>query len=98
MFITVDSFFSVSLLCCKLFRRLKDALHSVIKERDCLIDKLKYHIKEAEDLQKLAKLLTEENTSLALDKVCLNQRTANTSSPWTEAIHLHKDILNHFQL
>lgn len=78
MFITVDSFFSVSLLCCKLFRRLKDALHSVIKERDCLIDKLKYHIKEAEDLQKLAKLLTEENTSLALDKVCLNQRTANT--------------------
>uniref|UniRef100_A0A3Q4GHK6 Basal body orientation factor 1b n=1 Tax=Neolamprologus brichardi TaxID=32507 RepID=A0A3Q4GHK6_NEOBR len=61
----------VSLLCCKLFRRLKDALHSVIKERDCLIDKLKYHIKEAEDLQKLAKLLTEENTSLALDKSML---------------------------
>uniref|UniRef100_A0A3P9D079 Basal body orientation factor 1b n=1 Tax=Maylandia zebra TaxID=106582 RepID=A0A3P9D079_9CICH len=71
VFITVDSFFSVSLLCCKLFRRLKDALHSVIKERDCLIDKLKYHIKEAEDLQKLAKLLTEENTSLALDKSML---------------------------
>ncbi|XP_063353764.1 basal body-orientation factor 1 [Pelmatolapia mariae] len=51
--------------------RLKDALHSVIKERDCLSDKLKYHIKEAEDLQKLAKLLTEENTSLALDKSML---------------------------
>uniref|UniRef100_A0AAZ1WY04 Basal body-orientation factor 1 n=2 Tax=Oreochromis aureus TaxID=47969 RepID=A0AAZ1WY04_OREAU len=51
--------------------RLKDALHSVIKERDCLRDKLKYHIKEAEDLQKLAKLLTEENTSLALDKSML---------------------------
>lgn len=65
-------------MCCKRFRRLKDALHSVLKERDGLRAELKYHRKEAEDLQKLAKSLGEENTSLALNKVCLNHKTANT--------------------
>ncbi|XP_030574857.1 basal body-orientation factor 1 isoform X2 [Archocentrus centrarchus] len=48
--------------------QLKDTLHSVLKDRDCLSEELKYHKKEAEDLQKLAKSLGDENTSLALKK------------------------------
>lgn len=75
-----DTFFEWPLcLSCELFRQLDDASRSVFKENVRLNEALKYHIKEAEDLQKLTLSLTKENASLALDKVCLNHRTANSS-------------------
>ncbi|XP_045918561.1 basal body-orientation factor 1 [Micropterus dolomieu] len=48
--------------------QLDDASRSVFKENVRLNEALKYHIKEAEDLQKLTLSLTKENASLALDK------------------------------
>nr|XP_020446435.1 basal body-orientation factor 1 [Monopterus albus] len=48
--------------------QLDDASHSVFKENVRLTEALKYHIKEAEDLQKLSNTLEKENASLALDK------------------------------
>uniref|UniRef100_A0A665WZU1 Basal body-orientation factor 1 n=1 Tax=Echeneis naucrates TaxID=173247 RepID=A0A665WZU1_ECHNA len=63
---------------CKLFRQLDDASRSVFKENVRLNEALKYHMKEAEDLQKLSASLAKQNASLALDKVRLNHNTANT--------------------
>ncbi|KAG7238564.1 hypothetical protein INR49_030837, partial [Caranx melampygus] len=48
--------------------QLDDASRSVFKENVRLNEALKYHIKEAEDLQKLSASLVKENASLALDK------------------------------
>ncbi|XP_044231953.1 basal body-orientation factor 1-like [Thunnus albacares] len=48
--------------------QLDDASRSVFKENVRLNETLKYHIKEAEDLQKLTDSLAQENASLALDK------------------------------
>ncbi|XP_044021744.1 basal body-orientation factor 1 [Siniperca chuatsi] len=48
--------------------QLDDASRSVFKENVRLNEALKYHIKEAEDLQKLINSLAKENSSLALDK------------------------------
>ncbi|KAK2891740.1 basal body-orientation factor 1-like [Channa argus] len=48
--------------------QLDDAASSVFKENVRLNEALKFHIKEAEDLQKLTNSLAEENASLALDK------------------------------
>ncbi|GAA6213636.1 basal body-orientation factor 1 isoform X1 [Lates japonicus] len=48
--------------------QLDDAARSVFKENVRLNEALKYHIKEAEDLQKLTNSLAKENASLALDK------------------------------
>uniref|UniRef100_A0A665WZU6 Si:ch211-243o19.4 n=1 Tax=Echeneis naucrates TaxID=173247 RepID=A0A665WZU6_ECHNA len=53
---------------CKLFRQLDDASRSVFKENVRLNEALKYHMKEAEDLQKLSASLAKQNASLALDK------------------------------
>lgn len=69
----------LKILSCELFRQLDDASRSVFKENVRLNEALKYHIKEAEDLQKLTNSLAKENASLALDKVCLTHRTANSS-------------------
>lgn len=66
-------------LSCQLFRQLDDASRSVFKENVRLNEALKYHIKEAEDLQVLTDSMARENASLALDKVRLNRRTANSS-------------------
>ncbi|XP_026164430.1 basal body-orientation factor 1 [Mastacembelus armatus] len=52
----------------KALLQLDDALHSVFKENVRLNEVLKYHTKEAEDLQKLTDSLAKENASLALDK------------------------------
>uniref|UniRef100_A0A3B4Y8W8 Basal body orientation factor 1a n=1 Tax=Seriola lalandi dorsalis TaxID=1841481 RepID=A0A3B4Y8W8_SERLL len=59
--------------------QLDDASRSVFKENVRLNEALKYHVKEAEDLQKLSNSLAKQNASLALDKVCLNHRTANSN-------------------
>ncbi|XP_070776996.1 basal body-orientation factor 1-like [Enoplosus armatus] len=48
--------------------QLDDASRSVFKENVRLNEALKYHMKEAEDLQKLTNSLAQENASLALDK------------------------------
>ncbi|KAI3367748.1 hypothetical protein L3Q82_026595, partial [Scortum barcoo] len=48
--------------------QLDDASRSVFKENVRLNEALKYHIKEAADLQKLTNSLAKENASLALDK------------------------------
>uniref|UniRef100_UPI0037E995BA basal body-orientation factor 1-like n=1 Tax=Semicossyphus pulcher TaxID=241346 RepID=UPI0037E995BA len=48
--------------------QLDDASRSVFKENVRLNEALKYHIKEAEALQKLTSSLAQENTSLTLDK------------------------------
>ncbi|XP_062252555.1 basal body-orientation factor 1-like [Platichthys flesus] len=48
--------------------QLDDASRSVFKENVRLNEALKYHIKEAEDLQKLTDSLGRQNASLALDK------------------------------
>ncbi|KAM9842954.1 basal body-orientation factor 1 [Aulostomus maculatus] len=48
--------------------QLDDAARSVFKENVRLNESLKYHIKEAGDLQKLKNSLAEENASLTLDK------------------------------
>ncbi|XP_039992661.1 basal body-orientation factor 1 [Xiphias gladius] len=48
--------------------QLDDASRSVFKENVRLNEALKYHIKEAEDLQKLTASLAKQNASLALDK------------------------------
>ncbi|XP_068194548.1 basal body-orientation factor 1 [Antennarius striatus] len=48
--------------------QLDEASHSVFKENVRLNEALKYHIKEAEELQKLTNSLAKENASLALDK------------------------------
>ncbi|XP_049451672.1 basal body-orientation factor 1 [Epinephelus fuscoguttatus] len=48
--------------------QLDDASHSVFKENVRLNEALKFHIKEAEDLQILTNSLVKENASLALDK------------------------------
>ncbi|XP_068608185.1 basal body-orientation factor 1 [Brachionichthys hirsutus] len=48
--------------------QLDDASHSVFKENVCLKEALKYHTKEAEELQKLTNSLAKENASLVLDK------------------------------
>ncbi|KAK2826112.1 hypothetical protein Q5P01_020326 [Channa striata] len=48
--------------------QLDDTTRSVFKENVRLSEALKFHVKEAEDLQKLTNSLTKENASLALDK------------------------------
>ncbi|XP_070835307.1 basal body-orientation factor 1 [Chaetodon trifascialis] len=48
--------------------QLDDASHSVFKENVRLNEALKYHMKEAEELQKLTNSLAKENASLVLDK------------------------------
>uniref|UniRef100_A0A3B4Y926 Basal body-orientation factor 1 n=1 Tax=Seriola lalandi dorsalis TaxID=1841481 RepID=A0A3B4Y926_SERLL len=48
--------------------QLDDASRSVFKENVRLNEALKYHVKEAEDLQKLSNSLAKQNASLALDK------------------------------
>ncbi|XP_069391420.1 basal body-orientation factor 1 [Paralichthys olivaceus] len=48
--------------------QLDDASRSVFKENVRLNEALKYHIKEAQDLQKLTDSLGKQNASLALDK------------------------------
>ncbi|XP_074516427.1 basal body-orientation factor 1-like [Sebastes fasciatus] len=48
--------------------QLDDASRSVFKENVRLNEELKYHMKEADDLQILTNSLAEENASLALDK------------------------------
>nr|XP_046268682.1 basal body-orientation factor 1 [Scatophagus argus] len=48
--------------------QLDDTSRSVFKENVRLNEALKYHIKEAENLQKLTHSLVKENASLALDK------------------------------
>uniref|UniRef100_A0A3P8UAJ3 Basal body orientation factor 1b n=1 Tax=Amphiprion percula TaxID=161767 RepID=A0A3P8UAJ3_AMPPE len=58
---------------------LEGAMFSAFKERDRLSEALKHHVNESEDLQKLTTSLVTENTSLRLDRVCLNRRTANIS-------------------
>lgn len=71
----------------------------MFKENVRLNEALKYHIKEAQQLQKLTASLEKEKTSLALDKVCLKDGTVNrgvTGSLWIETIHLHKKK-SHFQ-
>lgn len=71
----------------------------MFKENVRLNEALKYHIKEAQQLQKLTASLEKEKTSLALDKVCLKDGTANrgvTGSLWIESIHLHTKK-SHFQ-
>lgn len=74
----------------------------MFKENVRLNEALKYHIKEAQQLQKLTASLEKEKTSLALDKVCLKDGTANsgvTGSLWIETIHLHtqkKSLSNFF--
>ncbi|XP_041809488.1 basal body-orientation factor 1 [Chelmon rostratus] len=49
-------------------QQLDDASRSVFKENVRLNEALKYHMKEAEELQKLTNSLAKENASLALDK------------------------------
>lgn len=65
-------------LCSIVYRQLDDASRSVFKENVRLNEALKYHMKETEDLQKLTASLVKKNTSLTLDKVCLNYWTANS--------------------
>uniref|UniRef100_A0A3B5A5W2 Basal body orientation factor 1 n=1 Tax=Stegastes partitus TaxID=144197 RepID=A0A3B5A5W2_9TELE len=60
--------------------QLEGAMYSAFKERDRLNEALKYHVKESQDLHKLTNSLAKENTSLALNKVCLNRRTANITA------------------
>lgn len=76
----------------QLSRQLDGTRRSVFKENVRLNEALKYHIKEAQQLQKLSASLGKEKTALALDKVCLKDGTANrgvTGSLWIETIHLH---------
>uniref|UniRef100_A0A672GBD2 Basal body orientation factor 1 n=1 Tax=Salarias fasciatus TaxID=181472 RepID=A0A672GBD2_SALFA len=51
------------------------ALQAAFKERDCLMEALRSHKQEVQDLQKLSNSLAEENMALALDKVRLSWRT-----------------------
>lgn len=76
---------------CKLFRQLDDASRSVFKENVRLNEALKYHIKEAEDLQILTNSMAKENASLELDKVCLSHRTANSSVTIRQQQSLERD-------
>lgn len=65
----------------------------MFKENVRLNEALKYHIKEAQQLQKLTTSLEKEKTSLALDKVCWKDGTANrgvTGSHWIDTIHHSK--------
>lgn len=65
----------------------------MFKENVRLNEALKYHIKEAQQLQRLTTSLEKEKTSLALDKVCWKDGTANkgvTGSHWIDPIHLSK--------
>ncbi|KAM4625814.1 basal body-orientation factor 1-like [Polymixia lowei] len=49
--------------------QLDDASHSVFKENVRLNEALNYHVKEVEDLKKMASSLVEENASMALNTV-----------------------------
>lgn len=72
----------------------------MFKENVRLNEALKYHIKEAQELQKLTTSLEKENASLALDKVCLNRGTANrgvTMSRWQSLDRDHSSPESHFQ-
>lgn len=94
--------FSVPFFCWsfKLFRQLDDTSRSLFKENVRLNEALKYHIKEGEDLQKLTTSLAKENASLALDKVCLNHKTANSSVTIKHRQSLdrhHSSPKSHFQ-
>uniref|UniRef100_A0A8C6PLS1 Basal body orientation factor 1b n=1 Tax=Nothobranchius furzeri TaxID=105023 RepID=A0A8C6PLS1_NOTFU len=62
--------------CCCSLSRLENAFRSASKENHRLSEMLKNTTKEAEDLKKLTHSLSEKNTTLALEKVCLNQKTA----------------------
>lgn len=65
---------------CIIFRQLDEASHSVFRENVRLNEALKHHMKETEDLKKLTASLAKKNACLTLDKVCLNQRTANSGA------------------
>lgn len=65
---------------CLTLRQLDEASRSVFKENVRLNEALKHHMKETEDLKKLTATLAKKNACLTLDKVCLNQRTANSGA------------------
>lgn len=58
-------------------RQLDEASRSVFKENVRLSEALNFHTKELDDLRKLTTSLAEENASLTLNKVHLDQGTAN---------------------
>lgn len=61
-----SAFFSVLI---NINRKLDNVSRSVFKENVRLNEALGYHLKEAEELKRIKKTLTEENASLILDKV-----------------------------
>lgn len=65
---------------CIILRQLDEASRSVFRENVRLNEALKHHMKETEDLKKLTASLAKKNACLTLDKVCLNQRTANSGA------------------
>ncbi|XP_029972616.1 basal body-orientation factor 1-like [Salarias fasciatus] len=64
--------------------QLEAALQAAFKERDCLMEALRSHKQEVQDLQKLSNSLAEENMALALDKDML-ELTVKENAAQTEA-------------
>ncbi|XP_061700790.1 basal body-orientation factor 1-like isoform X3 [Syngnathoides biaculeatus] len=76
--------------------QLDDASRCVFKENVGLNETLKHHMKEAEELHKLANSLTKKNTSLAMDKKTLEmlakKNTAQMLAQKQELAHLKKKV------
>ncbi|XP_077395666.1 basal body-orientation factor 1-like isoform X2 [Festucalex cinctus] len=76
--------------------QLDDASRCVFKENVRLNETLKHHMKEAEELHKLATSLAKENTSLALDKKTLDmlakKNAAQMVAQKQELTHLKEKV------
>ncbi|XP_061700789.1 basal body-orientation factor 1-like isoform X2 [Syngnathoides biaculeatus] len=75
--------------------QLDDASRCVFKENVGLNETLKHHMKEAEELHKLANSLTKKNTSLAMDKtleMLAKKNTAQMLAQKQELAHLKKKV------
>ncbi|XP_019721026.1 basal body-orientation factor 1 isoform X2 [Hippocampus comes] len=76
--------------------QLDDASRCVFKENVRLNETLKHHMKEAEELHKMADSLAKENTSLAMDKKTLNilakKNTAELVAQKEELTHLKEKL------
>uniref|UniRef100_A0A3Q2XCP4 Basal body orientation factor 1b n=1 Tax=Hippocampus comes TaxID=109280 RepID=A0A3Q2XCP4_HIPCM len=75
--------------------QLDDASRCVFKENVRLNETLKHHMKEAEELHKMADSLAKENTSLAMDKVTLRaKRMANSATAIIRQCFRYKKMSN----
>ncbi|XP_065822501.1 basal body-orientation factor 1 [Labrus bergylta] len=78
--------------------QLDDSLRSVFRENIRLNESLKYHIKEADELQKVTSSLAKENASLELDKntfeLIVKKNAAQMEAQKEELSHLKAKVVS----